>query len=153
VQTRRARTLPVPTLLAVEIFAPRLIVVSGVMRHPCTVDNNILDVLGFDIGLVTAIDVVHKLLEICILRQASQIRVKAETCVKITYCCCHLRAFNTVDIAVAGLLGACEQLDFGEEFLDFVPRFCMTPGARECHEQTKSFLSDNVASSMAEFTA
>jgi hypothetical protein len=143
----------------VEVFAPRLVDVCSVMNNRCTAEdlrsaeNDILEVLGFGIPMVTGIDVVHKLLDICTERQAAQVRAKAETGVKIAYCCRHLRKFNALDIAVAGLLGACESMDLGEEFLDFVPRFCMTPGARECHEQTKSFISDNVASSMAEFRA
>jgi hypothetical protein len=40
-------------------------------------------------------------------------------------------------------------MDLGEEFLDFVPRFCMTAEARECQEKTKSFIADNVASQAA----
>jgi hypothetical protein len=139
----------------VEVFAPRLVDVCSVMSNGCTAEdlrsaeNDILDALGFGIPMVTAIDVVHKLLEICTLRQAAQVRAKAETSVKIAYCCRHLRKFNAVDIAVAGLLGACESMDLGEEFLDFVPRFCMTAEARECQEKTKSFIADNVASQAA----
>jgi hypothetical protein len=139
----------------VEVFAPRLVDVCSVMSNGCTAEdlrsaeNDILDALGFGIPMVTAIDVVHKLLEICTLRQAAQVRAKAETSVKIAYCCRHLRKFNAVDIAVAGLLCACENMDLGEEFLDFVPRFCMTAGARECHEKTKTFIADNVASQAA----
>ncbi len=139
----------------VEVFAPRLVDVCSVMSNRCTAEelrsaeNDILDVLGFGIPMVTAIDVVHKLLEICTMRQAAQVRAKAETSVKIAYCCRHLRKFNAVEIAVAGLLGACENMDLGEEFLDFVPRFCMTAGARECQEKTKSFIADNVASQAA----
>jgi hypothetical protein len=101
----------------------------------------------------TAIDVVHMLLErccaqdpqntVCTPHQASQIRVKAETGVKVVYCSRPLSStFEAADIAIAGLLNACEQLDLGEEFvLNFVPRVMMTAAARECLEKLKSTVS------------
>ena len=101
----------------------------------------------------TAIDVVHMLLErccaqdprntVCTPHQASQIRVKAETGVKVLYCSRRLSStFEAADIAIAGLLNACEQLDLDEEFvLDFVPRVMMTAAARECLEKLKSTVS------------
>ncbi len=60
----------------VEIFALPLIDVCNVMSYRCTLEdmrnsvNHILDALGFDIGMVTGIDVAHKLLEICTPHQA-----------------------------------------------------------------------------------
>ena len=52
------------------------------MEDLCSTENDILNVLGFDIGMVTGIDVVHKLLEIYTPFQTSLIsviRAKAET--------------------------------------------------------------------------
>ena len=75
------------------------------MEDLCSAEDDILNVLGFDIGMVTGIDVVHKLLEIYTPFQTSLIsviRAKAETCVKVTYCSSRVSTFEAAaDIGVS----------------------------------------------------
>ena len=74
------------------------------MEDLCSTENDILNVLGFDIGMVTGIDVVHKLLEVCTPLQTSLIsviRAKAETRVKMTYCSSQVSTFEAADIGVS----------------------------------------------------
>lgn len=133
-----------------ETFAPRLTDVVSAAGNRCTVqdlrnaENNVLDVLRFDIGITTAIDVMHKLLGFTTSRRAAQIRAKTELGIKVSCCSRALTNFEATDMAVAALLYACDEQGFGEEYLDFVPRFMMTEKSRDLKEQLKAFIALNV---------
>jgi hypothetical protein len=134
----------------VETFAPRLTDLVGVVEHRCSVSDvkdaemTVLGALGWDIGLVTGLDILHKLLSYAPPRRAAQIKADAELSMQVAYCNRELSTHAPGVLAVGVLLNACDQSELDEDFLDFVPGFMLTPTARALSDELKAFVAEHV---------
>ena len=132
----------------VETYALRLIDVLGIVDNSVTAhtlhaaENTVLDVLGWDIDLITGLDVLDKLLCRATPFKASMLRDKAELFIKVACCSQNLAKVSPGEVAVGVLLFACEQQELAADFLDFVPNFMMTDAAQRWREMFKAFVSD-----------
>ena len=132
----------------VETYALRLIDVVGIVDNSVTAhtlhaaENTVLDVLGWDIDLITGLDVLDKLLCRATPFKASMLRDKAELFIKVACCSQNLAKVSPGEVAVGVLLFACEQQELAADFLDFVPSFMMTEAAHRWREMFKAFVSD-----------
>ena len=133
----------------VETFAPRLADVVAVVQGTSVQDlregeNIVLATLGWDIDIITGLDVLHKLLSFAELRRANQIKAKAELGIKVWCCNRALSGYSPADVAVGALLNACDHHELPEDFIDFVPPFMLTTAARDWSEHLKAFISEHV---------
>ena len=86
----------------------------------------------------------HKLFSFTTPQRAAQIRSKAEMAMKVACCSRGVCKYPTADMAVGVLINACEEEEMGEEFLDFVPPFLLTDGARRCNVELREFMLRHV---------
>ena len=136
---------------SVETFAPRVMDVVDMYNKLnmiwggcsvgmlCEAERSVLTTLGWDINLVTGIDILHKLLSfadpqpLC-LQACAELQIAEASCSILMS-----KSMAPWDMAVGALLNACNLQSSGEAFPDFVPVFMRTAAASTAGSHLKAF--------------
>ena len=131
----------------VETFAPALRDCAGLIKDGCTAHDiagaelTVLATLGWDVNIVTGVDILHKLLSFVPQRIVARLKDEAELGIKLACCSWEMMSqSNAGDLALGVLIYACEKENLHENVLLDFPRFMLTPCSFSCSKKLRAFI-------------
>lgn len=105
-----------------------------------------LATLGWDVNIVTGVDILHKLLSFVPQRIVARLKDEAELGVMLACCSWEMMSqSNASDLALGVLIYACEKENLHPNVLPDLPRFMFTSGSFSCSKKLRAFIhSSNV---------
>lgn len=107
-------------------------------------EQSILQVLQFDISIVTAADVADKLCSFANVTTGNQIYPIVRKSLEISCCNQNFQAYSAADLATGAMLYAAWKQRISEDELNFIPTFMRTTKAVQCKEDLFEFISKKV---------
>jgi len=103
-------------------------------------EQNILQILQFDISIVTAADVADKLFSFANATTGNQIHPIARECLEISCCNQKFQAYSVADLATGAMLYAGWKQRIPDDDLNFIPMFMRTTAAVQCKDDLFEFI-------------
>ena len=107
-------------------------------------EQNILQVLQFDISIVTAADVADKLCSFANATTANQIYPIVKESLEISCCNQKFQAYSAADLATGVMLYAGWKQRMSDDELNFIPTFMRTTAAVQCKEDLFEFIMKEI---------
>ena len=131
----------------VETFAPALRDCARLVKHDCTAHDiasaelTVLATLGWDVNIVTGVDILHKLLSFVLQRIVARLKDEAERHCVLACCSWEIMSqSNASDLALGVLIYACEKENLHENVLLDLPRFMFTSDSFSCSKKLRAFI-------------
>lgn len=107
-------------------------------------EQNILQVLQFDISIVTAADVADKLFSFANATTGNQIHPIVRESLEISCCNQKFQAYSAADLATGAMLYAGWKQRIPDDELNFIPTFMRTTAAVQCKEDLFVFITKEI---------
>lgn len=104
-------------------------------------EQNILQILQFDISIVTAADVADKLCSFANATIGNQIHPIVRESLEISCCNEKFQAYSAADLATGAMLYAGSKQRISDDELYFIPMFMRTTAAVQCKEDLLEFIT------------
>ena len=131
----------------VETFAPALRDCARLVKHDCTAHDiasaelTVLATLGWDVNIVTGVDILHKLLSFVPQPIVARLKDEAERHCMLACCSWEIMSqSNASDLALGVLIYACEKENLHENVLLDLPRFMFTSDSFSCSKKLRAFI-------------
>ena len=134
----------------VETSLPHLEGLKSFLHHKVEIstiiqaEQNILQVLQFDISIVTAADVADKLCSFANATTGNQIYPIVKQSLEISCCNQKFQAYSAADLATGAMLYAGWKQRIPDDELNFIPTFMRTTTAVQCKEDLFEFIMKEI---------
>ena len=129
-----------PNLKDLKSFLHDKVEISTIIQA----EQNILQILQFDISIVTAADVADKLCSFANATTGNQIHPIVMKSLEMLSCNQKFQAYSAADLATGAMLYAGWKQHISDDELDFIPMFMRTTAAVQCKEDLFKFITKEV---------